>query len=381
MTTNYSPTPTPERTGAPAGGEPRIRISGLAKTYVSRRGRFAALHDIDLEVRAGEFMVLLGPSGCGKTTLLRCIAGLERPDGGSLAIDGRTVAGPDAWIPAERRNLSMVFQSYALWPHMTVARNVGYALRSLKLPKPERARRVADALSMVGLDDLGERYPGQLSGGQQQRVALARALVANEGIVLFDEPLSNLDAKVRERLRVELLELQRAIGFTAVYVTHDQGEALSLADRVAVMRMGGLMQVSAPEELYANPATAHVARFVGNVNETTGTVREVSGDRAIVESPFGVLSGRVMGTRAVAQAEEVTVAFRPEHLAPTEGSGRNTIDARVSHTIFTGSQVDHVLAVGEETLLSRWPATLRQAEGSTLTVRIPEDDVWIFPHD
>ena len=212
---------------------PTVEVRGLSRTFRSHRAAVVAVDNLSLEVRQGEMLVLLGPSGCGKTTLLRSIAGLETPDSGEIAVNGRLVysSSKRVLVPPERRGASMVFQSYALWPHMTVGDNVAYALRSQRVEKSEIAGRTASALDTVGCLPFKERFPHQLSGGQQQRVALARAIASHHGVILFDEPLSNVDAKVRERLRIELLELQRRIGFSAVYVTHDQTEAMVIASR------------------------------------------------------------------------------------------------------------------------------------------------------
>lgn len=257
---------------APAGGEPGpgagvVRLRDLTKRYRRADGEItAAVDGVALDVAPGEFLVLLGPSGCGKTTLLRSIAGLERPDGGTVEIDGRPVFGPGVNVPPERRGISMVFQSYALWPHLTVHDNVAYPLqnrRGERLTKAGIASRVRDSLALVGIDHLAGQYPGELSGGQQQRIALARAFIAGDGLVLFDEPLSNIDAKVRERLRADLLAMQRRLGFAAVYVTHDQTEAMELASRVAVMRDGRIEQLGTPHDIYVRPTSRYVANFVG----------------------------------------------------------------------------------------------------------------------
>ncbi|HEX6511766.1 MAG TPA: ABC transporter ATP-binding protein, partial [Chloroflexota bacterium] len=248
---------------------PRVLVSHVSKTYRTRQREVVALADVSLAVADGEILVLLGPSGCGKTSLLRCIAGLERPDQGEIFIHGKAVFASSSGLalPPEDRHLSMVFQSYALWPHMSVFENVAYPLRNLKLKDAEVRERTTAVLGVVGLADYAAAYPGQLSGGQQQRVALARAVVANEGVVLFDEPLSNLDAKVRDRLRVELLALHRDIGFSALYVTHDQTEATALGDRIAVMDVGTVAQVGTPPEIYRQPNSRYVAQFIGSANE------------------------------------------------------------------------------------------------------------------
>ncbi|TDO48705.1 iron(III) transport system ATP-binding protein/spermidine/putrescine transport system ATP-binding protein [Kribbella sp. VKM Ac-2527] len=243
----------------PADG---IEITGLTKRFRDDRGvQVVAVDNVSLRVPAGEFLVLLGPSGCGKTTLLRCLAGLETPDAGTIRLAGRT---------GQRRQVGMVFQNYALWPHMTVEENVGYPLRnaprSERLGKTEIRQRIQELLTLTRLAGQATRKPSQLSGGQQQRVALARAMASGSDVVLFDEPLSNIDAKVREALRLELRTMQRRLGFTAVYVTHDQTEALELADRIAVIRDGRIVQLGRSDEIYSEPATRYVADFVGTSN-------------------------------------------------------------------------------------------------------------------
>ena len=237
-----------------------IVIDQVTKEYP---GGNVALRDVSLQVEPGTFMVLLGPSGSGKTTLLRCLAGIERVAGGQIRIGASTVASDRVHVPPERRNLSMVFQDYALWPHLRVRDNVAFALRRHRVPRPDSQARTQAMLDRVGLGRLADRYPNELSGGEQQRVALARALVAETGLVLCDEPLSNLDADLRERMRVEISSLVRESGATAVYITHDQAEAFALADQVGVLQSGRLIQSGKPEEIYTRPASPFVARFTG----------------------------------------------------------------------------------------------------------------------
>ncbi len=237
-----------------------LKIDKVTKSF----GDFDALKDVTLEIANGEFVAVLGPSGCGKTTLLRAIAGFEQVTRGTIAIDGAEVSGPQRHIPPEARKVGIVFQNYALWPHMTVAENVGYALKVAKVAKPDRARRVQDALDLVDLGAMGERRPANLSGGQRQRVALARCLVATPSLVLFDEPLANLDVHLRASMENEFADFHKRTGTTIVYITHDQAEAMALADRIAVMDRGRLIQFATPQELYARPCNAMVAHFIAN---------------------------------------------------------------------------------------------------------------------
>ena len=278
---------------------PALRCVGLTKRY----GEVIAVDRVDLEVPRGSLTALLGPSGCGKTTVLRLVAGLLDPDEGAIEIHGHPVTGPGIAVAPERRNVGMVFQDYALFPNLDVARNVAYGLR--RLPRSERSARVASALRLVGLEALGERLPTELSGGQQQRVALARALAPEPDLILLDEPFSNLDASLRVTVREEVRAILRAADQTAVFVTHDQEEALSLADQVAVMDRGRVHQVAAPQTLYTQPATRFVAEFVGEADVLPGT----RAGRYLVDTPIG----RLPSDRAL-RAGEVTVVVRPESL-------------------------------------------------------------------
>ena len=292
-----------------------VSIRDLAKTFRREDGsRTRAIDGVSLDVQPGEFVVLLGPSGCGKTTLLRSIAGLEQPDSGAIDIRGETVFSSERRIdvPPERRRLAMIFQSYALWPHMTAFENVAYPLQNRRLKKQEIRDRVERVFELVSIPELQRQYPGQLSGGQQQRVALARALVGGGDLVLFDEPLSNVDAKVREQLRFELLSMQRELGFAAIYVTHDQTEAMELGHRVAVMREGQVAQIGPPQEIYLQPRSRYVANFVGSANELLGTVRSVTGAKTVVETDLGDLHG--VAAEEVAVGDEVAAVCRPERV-------------------------------------------------------------------
>jgi len=280
-------------------------VGVLAAGIDKRFGDVEVLSDVALEVAPGTIVALLGPSGCGKTTLLRILAGLERPDAGTVVIGGRTMTGPDVWVPPERRRVGMVFQDWALFPHMTVERNVGYGI-----PKrdPERRRRVDDALALVGLTGLGDRLPGTLSGGQQQRVALARALAPRPSVLLLDEPFSNLDTALRVQVRAEVHALLADLGVTSVFVTHDQDEAFVLGDHVAVMSGGRIVQAATPAELYANPVSPWVATFVGDANLVPGSATGTHADTALGRVPL-----------AVPATGEVQVLVRPEMVRLDDG--------------------------------------------------------------
>ena len=290
-----------------------VQLEGLCKRY----GSAVAVDDVSLAIRAGELLTLLGPSGCGKTTTLRCIGGFVRPDAGTVAIGGEDVTG----LPPYRRNIGMVFQSYALFPHLTVFENVAFGLRIRGVPSPDLTARVWRGLESVRLQGLSERLPKQLSGGQQQRVALARALVYEPRVLLLDEPLSNLDAKLRVEMRLEIRAIQRQVGLTAIYVTHDQEEALSISDRVAVMREGRIEQLASPSELYHAPRTPFIANFVGTSNVLEGEVVGIDavGGRARVRV-FGAFTLEVAPPPGIMTGQPIWVIARPETitLAPAE---------------------------------------------------------------
>jgi ABC-type Fe3+/spermidine/putrescine transport system ATPase subunit len=326
-------------------GQASIEVRDLVVRY----GEVAAVRGVSFDVGAGEHLTLLGPSGCGKTTTLRAIAGLERPQSGEIRIGGRPVFSSSARVnvPAEARGLSMVFQSYAIWPHMSVFDNVAYGLRVRRRPAAEVTARVREALDLVQLGDLGARSAAKLSGGQQQRVALARAFVFSPAVLLFDEPLSNLDAKLRAEMRVELKELQRRLDITSVYVTHDLEEALAISDRVVVMRDGGVEQVGAPGEIYDRPRNTFVADFVGSANLIRGRRRpDVERDELVViETPGGALVhgtalGRPTGTEALMAVRTVrlSLARTPPPWAVNVWPGR--IRQRVFQGDFTQYHVD-----------------------------------------
>ncbi len=288
-------------------GAPIIHVEGASKRFA----HIAAVDEVSLEIGANELFALLGPSGCGKTTLLRLLAGFERASAGRILIDGEDMAG----VPPNRRPVNMVFQSYAVFPHMSVAQNVAYGLRVTGVARAEAAARVAEALAMVRLDGFGERRPDQLSGGQLQRVALARALIKRPKVLLLDEPLSALDRKLREEMRLELVRLRHEVGITFVIVTHDQEEALSMADRIGVMDRGRLLQVASPRELYEAPSSRTVADFIGNMNLFPGRLVDAGAEALVVESELGALRFARTGLELPPRdAQELAVAVRPEKL-------------------------------------------------------------------
>lgn len=378
---------------APVREAAAVQVDGLVKTFGRANGTTVTpIDDVTLTIEKGEFLVLLGPSGCGKTTLLRCIAGLETPDRGSIELLGRKVfdrtGGRPVVVPPERRGLGMIFQSYALWPHLTVARNVAYPLEAAKVAKAERRERVARVLELVGVSEVAGQLPGRLSGGQQQRVALARALVAEPSLILFDEPLSNVDAKVREELRLQLLEMQRRIGFTAVYVTHDQVEAMELADRIAVLRSGRIAQLAAPDAVYDRPSSRYVATFIGTANELTAQVVERAGDTLTVTLPGVLDRARVPAPtagRRPAVGDHVHLIWRPERtVVTTDGPAEPGIilDAERVLGRYLGAFSETIAALrdGSEVRVVT-PAPLPGARGDGLRLAVAARDLRVFAEE
>ena len=352
----------------PTPPEPALRTLSLTKRY----GDVVAVDAVDLDLRRGEFLGVLGPSGCGKTTLLRLIAGFERPDAGGIEIDGQAVAGPRRNLPPESRRIGMVFQESALFPHLDVAGNVGFGI-----PRRGREVRVAELVALVGLAGLQRRMPHELSGGQQQRVALARALAPDPAIIMLDEPFSSLDATLRSQLRGEVREILRSAGATTLFVTHDQGEALEISDRVAVMRAGRIEQVSTPDELYLRPVNRFVAGFVGEANFVAGVVRhdEVQTIVGRFRSPAGELTE---GTRA-------EVLLRPEqlHMVPIDRldtAPRPEAVLRIVRRVFHGSEVHHVLrnADGLE-IEAATPSSATVEVGTEVIAHARARDVPVYP--
>ncbi len=351
-----------------------LEILDLRKTYRLPGGRsVAAVRGFSLSARPGEFVTLLGPSGCGKTTVLRTLAGLEDADSGDVRVDGTSILG----LPAYRRRVGMVFQSYALFPHLSVFENVAYSFRVRRAPEAEVRSAVAEALKAVGLDAMASRMPGQLSGGQQQRVALARAIVMRPDLLLFDEPLSNLDAKLRLQVRAELKRLQKQLGTTAIYVTHDQEEAMSLSDRVAVMREGLLEQVGTPEEIYARPSSHFVADFVGRVNALPARVLGRREGGSIVE----VLGHRVGIPSAHAAGTALVLMLRPEAIHVDEASPGG-IGGVVEELEYRGDRIEYRVRVGDAlVVVTEAPRAQarRLAEGAAVSLAWDEGAAHVLP--
>jgi iron(III) transport system ATP-binding protein len=359
-------------TGAPISAEAQAGHTVEIRGAVKRYGKTSVLAGVDLDIPAGRFLVLLGPSGSGKTTLARCLAGVERLDGGSIRFGSRLVSDGRHHLPPERRNLAMVFQDYALWPHLTALGNVSYALRRRRLPGEVAQRRAKDALEEVGLAVFADRYPHELSGGQQQRVALARAVVARPGLLLFDEPLSNLDADLRERLRVQIATIARDSEATVVYITHDQSEAFALADDIAVLDNGAVVQIGPPEQIYRQPATLFVARFTGSAGELLGRVLGFETGYATID-----VAGRPLRVRCASQVVVGTamrVLVRPAAtrvLAEREVSD-TAIPGTVVDVAYRGRGYEHVVACAGGSLAAVFDST-RRPRGSEVSVLLDPD--------
>jgi iron(III) transport system ATP-binding protein len=370
-----------------------LTISNLVKSFAgeaSRRrataGRVLAVDDVSLEVGEGEMFTLLGPSGCGKTTTLRAVAGLERPDSGRIAVGERTLfdGASGLNVPANQRGLGMVFQSYAIWPHMTVYDNVAFPLqvrkRSLRPGKREIRERVAKVLETMELGHLADRQATKLSGGQQQRLALARAIIIEPPLMLLDEPLSNLDAKLRESLRYELKRLQRELGITSIYVTHDQIEALALSTTVAVMKDGNVLQTGRPREVYESPNCRFVAEFIGTSNFLRGRVTGRDGDCVDIDTDAGRV--RLESPVPVPAGEEVLAAIRPESLEiSTTGWGNrvNEWPGTVTNRAFLGDAIDHIVRVGQSSLRVRGNPSVSIKPGTEIFVATEPSKVTLVP--
>ena len=353
-------------------------IENLQKSYVASGAEVRAVDGISLEVETGKLITLLGPSGCGKTTTLRCLAGLERPQTGRIVIGNRTVfdSAKRIFVPASDRGIGMVFQSYAIWPHMTVFENVAFPLRVSRTKKYSAAEitdRVARMLDMVQLTGFARRPATQLSGGQQQRLAFARGLVHEPAILLLDEPLSNLDAKLREQMRLELKRLQRTLGITTVYVTHDQSEALALSDEIAVFDTGHIVQRGTPQQIYREPKTPFVADFVGSANFLPGTVCGSDGGLTAVATPHGVM--RCVFAGPIASGMKAFVTARPEDIILYNGAAAppgdaNALKGKIVNRVFLGEVVDYIVDLGDRELRARVRSDDFQI-GQTVTLGVP----------
>ena len=355
---------------------PALSLRRLRKTF----GAVVAVDDVSLDAAPGEFLSLLGPSGCGKSTILRMVAGLVEPDGGQVVLAGEDITR----VPVHRRNLGLVFQSYALFPHMTVFENVAFGLRRRGVGETALRPRVERMLELVRLGPLGARHPHELSGGQQQRVALARALVTEPRVLLLDEPLSNLDALLRDEMRVELKRLQESLGTTMIFVTHDQAEALMLSDRVAVVDRGRVEQVGRPEEVYRSPATPFVARFLGRANFLAGVVAERDGGEVVVAFDGG-LTVRAVSREGLAPGQRVQAAVRPESIRLVPAGGGTSLPNRFPATVvfhaFAGQAHHYVVQLddGREIEVVASGADLPVARGAKAQVEWAPEDVILLP--
>jgi ABC-type Fe3+/spermidine/putrescine transport system ATPase subunit len=358
-----------------------VRVGGLLKKY----GDVVAVDDLTMDFEKGTLTTLLGPSGCGKTTTLRCIAGLEKPDKGVISIGDATVFSQDTNIPPEKRLVGIVFQSYAIWPHMTVFDNIAFPLKIRHASKQEIDQKVKKVMEMVRLTGLGERSATQVSGGQQQRIALARALVFDPQVLLLDEPLSNLDASLRDIVRVEVREIQRSLGITTIYVTHDQTEALSISDKVVVLRAGKIMAVGTPKEIYTRPPNEFVASFVGKANMLQGKVTSMPGvptarsgeSLVVVETRLGEVRCHQHGAVEVKEGDKVLLTIKPENVIVSAGGRQanepNTFPGKVEFTSYLGGFSEVIVSVGAETI-----RTVKKSEeadfegGQAVSVSFPE---------
>jgi iron(III) transport system ATP-binding protein len=362
-----------------------ITIENLGKTYP---GGNEALRSVSLSVEPGRFLVLLGPSGSGKTTLLRCLAGIERVSSGRIGIGSVTVASDRTHVPPDQRDLSMVFQDYALWPHMSARDNVAFALRRRHLTRAVCRSRALEMLDRVGLGALADRYPNELSGGEQQRVALARALIADTGLILCDEPLSNLDADLRERMRVEISALVRESAATTVYITHDQAEAFALADQVGVLERGRLVQAGTPEEIYTAPATPFVARFTGLAGELAVRVRDRGTNGTVLVEPLAGPGFRSFLARAPLEpiaGDQAMVMIRPtgvrlcaDGTGGADGADGHHLSGRVTDVAFRGRGYEHAIDIADGTRLTGVFADVRAARGQTVGLRLDPAGCHLF---
>ena len=366
----------PSRTCECGVSESILKLDRVSRTF----GRMRAVHQVTLEIQEGEIFALLGPSGCGKSTTLRLVTGLERPDEGDIYIRDKVVASVTQriFIPPHKRSMGMVFQSYAIWPHLTVFENVAYPLRALGIRGTELRERVLKVLAVVGLQGLEDRPGPLLSGGQQQRVALARALVYEPAILLLDEPFSNLDTKMREQMRVETKLLQRRLGVTVLIVTHDQVEALSLADRIAVMESGQVMQVGAPQEIYEKPKTPFVRDFLGKSVVLEGQITRLGPEHQLEVMIAGDLQRPLLVQDAIVPpasvGQRVSVAIRPEDIQVEDGQSSeacNRLEGTITALLFLGERYECHVQLGQEPIVLYFPRPIQYREGQTIRLHFP----------
>jgi iron(III) transport system ATP-binding protein len=360
-----------------------LRVEGIFKQYVGAEEGANAVDGVSFEIQEGEFYTLLGPSGCGKTTTLRCVAGLERTDDGTITLGGSVVSShaPNRFVRPDERDIGMVFQSYAIWPHMTVYDNVAFPLRSVgkakrKMRRSEIPEKVHEALATVQLDAYASRPATKLSGGQQQRLALARALARQPRLLLLDEPLSNLDASLRELMRTELRRLQRQVGITTLYVTHDQAEALSMSNRVAVMENGKIVQEARPRQLYRRPATRFVATFVGRTNLLEAEILGPGQDGALrLDTPAGVLEA--ICPSEIRTRDKASVSIRPEnirvHVDRPSAPLPNVLPGRVEYALFLGESAEYQILVGNQQLMCRLHPDIELRRHQEVFVELPRE--------
>jgi len=362
-----------KRNDGPANPMESIRAQSIVKSFGDTR----ALDGISLEIEHGELFFLLGASGCGKTTLLRCIAGLETPTSGSIYFGEREVTK----LPPHKREAAMVFQSYALWPHLTVGQNIAFGLEERKVPRPEIKQRVAEALDMVQLSGFGERAIDQMSGGQQQRVSLARALVVRPKCLLLDEPLSNLDAQLRVEMRREIRRIVKENGLTGIYVTHDQEEALAMADRMAVLTRGQIGQIGTPEQVYRTPQSAYVAHFIGETNLLAGNAIGMSDGYVVVETAAGRLTGRTSDSNWSPVAEEaVQLSIRPEAWRLQDTEGDNALAGTIAERSYLGQRIQYWVetAAGRQQVVEMNPHLIHEPSAAKIVLHARHEDVVVL---
>ena len=357
-----------------------VRIEKLVKRF----GNVTAVAGVDIHIPEGKIVTLLGPSGCGKTTTLRCVAGFENADEGQIWIGDQLIFDSKQKInvPPQKRDMGMVFQSYAVWPHMTVYENIAFPLRIRKISGKEIDERVKRAMSMVGIEELSKRLPSAISGGQQQRVAFARAIVYDQAVLLLDEPLSNLDAKLREHMRFEILELQHKIGVTTIYVTHDQEEAMVLSDEVMVMDLGLVIQRGGPEEIYFNPNNEFVADFIGKINFLKGEVKSTDEGRSVISVEDDGFKGEITTTHSnFGQGQKVLASIRPENIHIHTNNPNESVNmwtARLERKSFLGGLFDMVVSISDKELRCRTPFVIKAKSGTDVFIHIKPEDVLLI---